>query len=116
MTRGHGHGPIYLPLDHRSPRRTAVGDPLRTAGCSLSVYDPCHLRGRVVIESMSLFGTFRSWRDARVESVMHSKADIGRARRRGPVVRSLDQRAAAWGTGRGPGNRYACRSGPRGIR
>jgi hypothetical protein len=40
QTRGHGHGLIYLPLDHRSPRRTAVGDPVRTAGCSLSVYDP----------------------------------------------------------------------------
>src|SRR5260370_36862287 len=40
----------------RSPRRTAVGDPVRTAGCSLSVYDSCHLSGRIVIESMSLFG------------------------------------------------------------
>ena len=40
QTRGHGYGLIYLPLDHRSPRRTAVGDPVRTAGCSLSVYDP----------------------------------------------------------------------------
>jgi len=39
-----------------------VGDPVRTAGCSLSVYDPCHLRGRIVIESMSLFGTFLTWR------------------------------------------------------
>jgi signal transduction histidine kinase len=38
--RGHGHGPIYLPLDHRSPRRTAVGDQVRAAGCALSVYDP----------------------------------------------------------------------------
>jgi hypothetical protein len=27
--------PIYLPLDHRSPRRTAVGDPVRTAGGAL---------------------------------------------------------------------------------
>ena len=50
QARGHGHGPIYLPLDHRSPRRTAVGDPVRTAGCSLSVYDPCHLSGRIVID------------------------------------------------------------------
>jgi hypothetical protein len=31
---------------------------VRTAGCSLSVYDPRHLSGRIVIESMSLFGTF----------------------------------------------------------
>src|SRR5258708_24275317 len=61
----------------RSPRRTAVGDPVRTAGCSLSVYDPCHLSGRIVIESMSLFGTFRTWRDVRLESVMRTKADIG---------------------------------------
>ena len=53
----HGHGPVDLPVDHRSPWRTAVGDPVRTAGCSLSVYDPCHLSGRIVIESMSLFGT-----------------------------------------------------------
>jgi len=37
---GMGMGLFYLPLDHRSPRRTAVGDPVRTAGCSLSVYDP----------------------------------------------------------------------------
>jgi hypothetical protein len=28
---------------------------VRTAGCTLSVYDPCHLSGRIVIESMSLF-------------------------------------------------------------
>src|SRR5712671_5335468 len=62
QARGHGHRPIYLPLDHRSPRRTAVGDPERTAGCSLSVYDPCHLSGRIVIESMSLFGTNRTCR------------------------------------------------------
>jgi nitrogen-specific signal transduction histidine kinase len=40
QVRGHGHGAVYLPLDHRSPRRTAVGDPVRTAGCTLSVYDP----------------------------------------------------------------------------
>jgi PAS domain-containing protein len=36
-----------------------VRDPVRTAGCSLSVYDPCHLSGRIVIESMSLFGPSR---------------------------------------------------------
>jgi hypothetical protein len=40
QARGHGHGPIYLPLDHRSPRWAVVGDPVRPAGCSLSVYDP----------------------------------------------------------------------------
>ena len=56
---GMGMG-LSLPLDHRSLRRTAVGDPVRTAGCSLSVYDPCHLSGRIVIESMSLFGTKRT--------------------------------------------------------
>ncbi len=38
--RWHGHGSGDLPLDHRSSRRTAVGDQMRTAGCSLSVYDP----------------------------------------------------------------------------
>jgi hypothetical protein len=30
---------------------------VRTAGCSLSVYGPCHLSGRIVTWSMSLFGT-----------------------------------------------------------
>jgi hypothetical protein len=29
-----------LPLDHRSPWWAAVGDQVRAAGCSLSVYDP----------------------------------------------------------------------------
>jgi hypothetical protein len=55
-------------------------------------------------------GTFRTWRDVRVESVMRSKADIGRAAR-GPVARSnlagamsLVQRAAARATGSGPGD------------
>jgi hypothetical protein len=37
----HGHGTFYLPLDHRSPRRTAVGDRACVTGCSISVYDPC---------------------------------------------------------------------------
>ena len=36
-----------------------MGDPVRTAGYSLSVYDPCHLSGRIVIESMSLFAGYR---------------------------------------------------------
>src|ERR1700722_18981044 len=35
-----GHGPLDLPLDHRSPWRTAVGDLVRTTRCSLSGYDP----------------------------------------------------------------------------
>jgi hypothetical protein len=43
-----------------------MGDQVRAAGCSLSVYDPCHLSGRIVIEPMSLFGPTRtsinSWR------------------------------------------------------
>jgi hypothetical protein len=38
--RRHGLGPIYLPLDHRSPWWAAVGDRVRAAGRSLSVYDP----------------------------------------------------------------------------
>jgi hypothetical protein len=33
-----------------------VGDPARTSRCSVSVYYPCGLSGRIVIESMSLFG------------------------------------------------------------
>jgi hypothetical protein len=33
-------GRAYCETDVDSPRRTAVGDPVRTAGCSLSVYDP----------------------------------------------------------------------------
>jgi C4-dicarboxylate-specific signal transduction histidine kinase len=37
---GHGHGPLDLPLDHRSPWWAAVGDRVRAAGCSLSVYNP----------------------------------------------------------------------------
>jgi hypothetical protein len=44
------------------------------------------------------FGTFRIWTNVRLESVMRFKADICRA--------------ASAATGRGPGNRYACRSGP----
>jgi len=43
-------GLCRLKLGHREV-------PVRTAGCSLSVYDPCHLSGRIVIESMSLFCT-----------------------------------------------------------
>jgi hypothetical protein len=46
-----------------------VGDPVRTAGCSLSVYDPCHLSGRIVIESMSLFDTERTGRPGLMMSV-----------------------------------------------
>jgi hypothetical protein len=38
--RRHGHGPLDLPLDYRSPWWAAVGDQVRAAGCSLSLYDP----------------------------------------------------------------------------
>jgi hypothetical protein len=38
--RRHGHGPLDLPLDYRSPWWAAVGDQVRAAGCSISVYDP----------------------------------------------------------------------------
>src|SRR5258708_24675420 len=62
QTRGHGHGLIDLPLDYRSPWWAAVGDQVRAAGCSLSVYGPCRLSGRIVIESMSLIGTQRTCR------------------------------------------------------
>src|SRR5258708_5435490 len=37
----HGHGAFYLPLDHRSPRRAAVGDRACVTGGSISVYDSC---------------------------------------------------------------------------
>jgi hypothetical protein len=47
--------PTVLLREAGSPRRTAVGGPVRTAGGSFSVYDPCHLSGRIVIESMSLY-------------------------------------------------------------
>jgi GAF domain-containing protein len=40
QARGHGHGSLDLSLDHRSPWWAAVGDQVRAAGCSLSVYDP----------------------------------------------------------------------------
>ena len=39
QARGHGHGPIDLPLDHRSQRWTAVGELLRAARGSLSVHN-----------------------------------------------------------------------------
>jgi C4-dicarboxylate-specific signal transduction histidine kinase len=34
-------GTVDLPLDYRSPWWAAVGDRVRAAGCSFSVYDPC---------------------------------------------------------------------------
>jgi hypothetical protein len=46
-----------------------VGEPVRTAGRSLSVYDPCHLSGRIVIESMSLFGPSRHFTELRTWSL-----------------------------------------------
>jgi len=56
-------------------RRQAVGDPVRTAGCSLSVYDPCHLSGRIVIESMSLLGTKRTSRAGLIMSVVRGRPE-----------------------------------------
>jgi GAF domain-containing protein len=44
--RRHGHGPLDLPLDYRSPWWAAVGDQLRAAGRSLSVCDPRWLSRR----------------------------------------------------------------------
>jgi PAS domain S-box-containing protein len=38
QARGHGHGPIYLPLDHRSPRRTAVGECERALRRHISIH------------------------------------------------------------------------------
>jgi hypothetical protein len=40
-------------------RRTAVAEPDRAPRCSVSVYDPSHLAGQIMIRSMSLFGTSR---------------------------------------------------------
>ena len=40
QARRHGHGTIDLPFDRRSPWGTYMGDQVRAAGCSLSVYDP----------------------------------------------------------------------------
>src|SRR4029077_3115393 len=49
---------LQLPAQlSNSTAQPSLGDPVRTAGCSLSVYNPCHLSGPIVIESMSLFGT-----------------------------------------------------------
>jgi hypothetical protein len=56
-----------------------MGDPVRTAGCPLSVYDPCHLSGRIVIEPMSLFGTFETCWHVRFVVAIRGKADIGKA-------------------------------------
>ena len=39
----HGYGAVDLPVDHRCPRGPAVGDHVRAAGFSLSVYDPRRL-------------------------------------------------------------------------
>jgi hypothetical protein len=38
--RTNAVGPLDLSLDYRSPWWAAVGDQVRAAGCSLSVYDP----------------------------------------------------------------------------
>jgi hypothetical protein len=75
-----------------------MGDPVRTAGCPLSVYDPCHLSGRIVIEPMSLFGTFRKCRNVRFESGMRTKADVRRPLRiygftAGKTIRELHELA-----------------------
>jgi hypothetical protein len=52
--------------------------PCETQGALFQFYDPCHLSGRIVIGSMSLFGTFRPSRDVRVESAVGCKAEVGR--------------------------------------
>jgi hypothetical protein len=39
-TRGHGHGPIHLPLGHRSPRRTAVAIPCEPQGALFQLTIP----------------------------------------------------------------------------
>src|SRR6476646_2512607 len=80
QARRHGHGPLDLPLDYRSPWWAAVGNRVRAAGCSLSVYDPRHRGGRIVIRSMSLFGTFLTNWGGLTTSVDRSKADLAIAR------------------------------------
>ena len=39
-----------------------MGEPDRAPRCSVSVYDPSHLAGQIMIRSMSLFGTFGTCR------------------------------------------------------
>jgi hypothetical protein len=72
----HGYGPIDLPVDHRGPRRTAVGEPDRPPRCSVSVYDPSHSAGQIMIRSMSLFGTKRTCRGALMMSVDRGKPEV----------------------------------------
>jgi hypothetical protein len=51
-----------------------MGDPVRTAGCSLSVYDPRHLSGRIVIDVALC--TKRTSRDVRSLVAIGVKADM----------------------------------------
>jgi hypothetical protein len=53
-----------------------VGDPARTSRCSVSVYYPSGLSGRIVIESMSLFGTKRTNRAGLMMSVDRGRPEV----------------------------------------
>jgi hypothetical protein len=61
--RRHGNGSIDLPVDHRRPQRTAVGESDRAPRCFVSVYDPSYSAGHIIIRSVSLFGTNRRLED-----------------------------------------------------
>ncbi len=63
-----------------------MGDHVRAAGCSLSVHDPCHLKGPIMIKSMSLFGTNGHRRWGRVCPFCPSISDISLFRYRQSVV------------------------------
>ncbi len=52
-----------------------MGEPDRPPRCSVSVYDPSHLAGQIMIRSMSLFGTKRTSGDVRLESAFGAKAE-----------------------------------------
>src|SRR5258708_39129858 len=47
--RRHGCGSIDLPVDHRRPPRTAVGESDRAPRCFVSVYDPSYSAGHIII-------------------------------------------------------------------
>jgi len=70
--------------------------------------------GSVASQTMSPIGTFRTWRDVQLESVMHGKADIWLAERcliRAPH-NAANRSGAAWAMPRGPDNRQGNTCGP----
>ena len=63
QARRHGNGSIDLPVDHRRPPQTAVGESDRAPRCFVSVFDPSYSAGHLTIRSVSLFGTNRRLED-----------------------------------------------------